>query len=316
MMAMGILGKLIHAGARLHQAGCGGCIGMGQAPATDRISLRTVPRNFPGRSGTREDLVYLCGPETATASALTGVITDPRTLGMKYPRFIEPETMLLNTDMLVPPAPEGEQYDLEKGPNIKPLPQLEPLPDTLEGLALLKVGDDISTDEIMPAGAKALPFRSNIPAISRFVFSRIDETYYERAIGYHKQGSFIVGGANYGQGSSREHAALGPRYLGVKAVIAKGFARIHLQNLSNFGILPLIFINPEDWKTISQGDKLSIPNVRNAIRKGNRIQVTNLTKDETYETVHPMSPYQVEMVLAGSLINLVKQKGLSPAKKS
>ncbi|TAK59964.1 aconitate hydratase [Methylobacter sp.] len=308
MTATGILGKLIHAGARLHQAGCGGCIGMGQAPATGRISLRTVPRNFPGRSGTSEDLVYLCSPETAAASALTGVITDPRTLSMACPRFTEPETALLNTEMLVAPAQEDEPYDLEKGPNIKPLPQLEPLSDTLEGPALLKVGDDISTDEILPAGAKVLPFRSNIPAISRFVFSPIDETYYERAMGYQKQGSFIVGGSNYGQGSSREHAALAPRYLGVKAVIAKSFARIHLQNLSNFGILPLIFANPDDWNKIAQGDRLSIPDVRNAIRQGNRIKVINLTKNETYETEHSMTHFQVEMVLAGSLINLVKQK--------
>ncbi|MGZ8174861.1 MULTISPECIES: aconitate hydratase [Methylobacter] len=308
MTATGILGKLIHAGARLHQAGCGGCIGMGQAPATGRISLRTVPRNFPGRSGTKEDQVYLCSPETAAASALTGVITDPRTLGMAYPRFVEPEMAHLNTEMLVPPAQEGEQYDLEKGPNIKPLPVLEPLPDTLEGPVLLKVGDDISTDEILPAGAKVLPFRSNIPAISRFVFSPIDETYYERAMGYQKQGSFVVGGSNYGQGSSREHAALGPRYLGVKAVIAKSFARIHLQNLSNFGILPLIFANPDDWNKIAQGDRLSIPDVRNAIRQGNSVKVINLTKNESYETEHRMTQYQVEMVLSGSLINLVKQK--------
>lgn len=308
MTATGILGKLIHAGARLHQAGCGGCIGMGQAPATGRISLRTVPRNFPGRSGTKEDLVYLCSPETAAASALTGVITDPRTLGMAYPRFTEPETALLNTEMLIAPAPEDEQYDLEKGPNIKPLPQLEPLPDTLEGPVLLKVRDDISTDEILPAGAKVLPFRSNIPAISRFVFSPIDETYYERAMGYQKQGSFVVGGSNYGQGSSREHAALAPRYLGVKAVIAKSFARIHLQNLSNFGILPLIFANPDDWNKIAQGDRLSIPDVRNAIRQGNSVKVINLTKNETYDTEHRMTHYQVDMVLAGSLINLVKQK--------
>jgi aconitate hydratase len=308
MTATSILGKLIHAGARLHQAGCGGCIGMGQAPATGRISLRTVPRNFPGRSGTKEDQVYLCSPETAAASALTGVITDPRTLGMAYPRFMPPETELLNIDMLVPPAREGEPYDLEKGPNIKPLPQLEPLPDILEGPALLKVGDDISTDEIMPAGAKVLPFRSNIPAISRFVFNPIDETFYERAMSYQKQGSFVIGGSNYGQGSSREHAALAPRYLGVKVVIAKGFARIHLQNLSNFGILPLIFTNPDDWNKIAQGDRLSIPDVRNSISRGNSVKVVNLTKNETYETEHPMTHYQVEMVLAGSLINLVKQK--------
>jgi len=316
MTAMGILGKLIHAGARLHQAGCGGCIGMGQAPASGRISLRTVPRNFPGRSGTRDDQVYLCSPETAAASALTGVITDPRLLGVAYPRFTEPETVILNTGMLIPPAPASEPYALEKGPNIKPLPDLEPMPDSLEGPVLLRVGDDISTDEIMPAGAKVLPFRSNIPAISRFVFSQIDETYYERAIGYQKQGSFVVGGTNYGQGSSREHAALAPRYLGVQAVIAKSFARIHLQNLSNFGILPLIFVNPDDWNKINQGDRLSLPGVRNAIRKGNSVNVINLTKNESYETVHLMSPYQVEMVLAGSLINLVKQKWSSPVKKS
>jgi len=228
---------------------------------------------------------------------------------------MDPETLLINTDMLVPPAQEGEPFDLEKGPNIKPLPELEPLPEALQGPVLLKAGNDISTDEIMPAGAKVLPFRSNIPAISQFVFSQIDETYYERAMDFHKQCSFIVGGANYGQGSSREHAALGPRYLGVIAVIAKSFARIHLQNLNNFGILPLIFTNPEDWKKISVGDKLSIPDVRNAIRKSNRIQINNLTKDETYETEHSMTPYQVEMVLAGSLINLVKRKRLNPAIK-
>ncbi|MGJ0483131.1 MAG: aconitate hydratase [Methylomicrobium sp.] len=312
MTAMGILAKLIHAGARLHQAGCGGCIGMGQAPATGRISLRTVPRNFPGRSGTKEDQVYLCSPETAAASALTGVITDPRTLGMPYPRVTEPTNVLLNATMLVPPAPEAEaeSYLLEKGPNIKPLPELEPMPEALEGPVLLKVGDDISTDEIMPAGARVLPFRSNIPAISKFVFSQVDETYYDRAMACRQQGSFVVGGANYGQGSSREHAALAPRYLGLKAVIAKSFARIHLQNLSNFGILPLIFVNPADWDRIAQGDRLSIPDVRNAIQQGKRVRVINLTKNETYETEHPLAPNAVEMVLAGGLINLVKQRSL------
>jgi len=311
MMHMGILGKLIHAGARLHQAGCGGCIGMGQAPATGRISLRTVPRNFPGRSGTKEDQVYLCSPETAAASALTGVITDPRELGIPYPQFNEPDALILNTEMLIEPLPEGESCTLEKGPNIKPLPNLEALPDSLEGPVLLKVGDNISTDEIMPAGAKVLPYRSNIPAISRFVFSQVDETYYNRAMRFQKQGSFVVGGANYGQGSSREHAALAPRYLGVRAVIAKGFSRIHLQNLSNFGILPLIFADPDDWNRIEQGDRLSLPDVRIAIQQGKTVRVVNLSKDEAYEAVHSMSPHEVEMVLAGSLINLVKQKGLS-----
>lgn len=308
MIELGILAKLIRAGARLHQAGCGGCIGMGQAPASGRISLRTVPRNFPGRSGTKEDQVYLCSPETAAASALIGVITDPRTLGMAYPRFKEPETNRLNTEMLVPPASEGAPYEMEKGPNIKPLPALEPLPDQLEGPVLLKLGDNISTDGIMPAGAKALAFRSNIPELSKFTFSQIDETYYARAMACQQQASFVVGGANYGQGSSREHAALAPRYLGLKAVLAKSFARIHLQNLSNFGILPLTFVNPEDWEKIAQGDVLSIPDVRNAIRKGSRVSVINLTKNETYKAEHSMTPRQVEMVLAGSLINLVRQK--------
>jgi aconitate hydratase len=309
MIALGYLGKLVRAGARIHQAGCGGCIGMGQAPATGRISLRTVPRNFPGRSGTKEDQIYLCSPETAAASALTGVITDPRTLGIAYPCFTEPGTICLNTEMLAPPALEHTLYELEKGPNIKPLPTFEPLPQQLEGPVLLKLADDISTDEIMPAGAKVLPFRSNIPEISKFAFSQIDETYYERARGCQKQGSFVVGGGNYGQGSSREHAALAPRYLGLKAVIAKSFARIHLQNLSNFGILPLTFINPNDWEKIAQGDVLSIPNVRNSIRNGKGVTLINLTQNTTYETEHMLTPRQVEMVLAGSLINLVRQKG-------
>lgn len=308
MIALGILGKLVRAGARLHQAGCGGCIGMGQAPATGRISLRTVPRNFPGRSGNKDDQVYLCSPETAAASALSGVITDPRTLNMAYPRFREPQSIRLNTEMLLAPAPEDASYQLEKGPNIKPLPTLEPLPERLEGPVLLKVADDISTDGIMPAGAKVLPFRSNIPELSKFVFSQIDPTYYERAMACRKQGSFVVGGANYGQGSSREHAALCPRYLGLQAVLAKSFARIHLQNLSNFGILPLTFVNPDDWDQIAPGDVLAIPDVRNAICHGNRIKVINLTRDLTYETEHPLTPRQVEMVLAGSLINLVRQK--------
>jgi len=311
LIELGYLAKLIHAGARLHQAGCGGCIGMGQAPATGRISLRTVPRNFPGRSGTKEDQVYLCSPETAAASALTGMITDPRTLDMPYPRFKKPATLHLNTEMLEPPAQEGESYDLEKGPNIKPLPILDPLPDRLEGPVLLKVANNISTDEIMPAGSKVLPFRSNIPAISRFVFSRVDETYYQRAMSYQQQGSFVIGGDNYGQGSSREHAALAPRYLGLKVVIAKSFARIHMQNLSNFGILPLIFLNPDDWEQIDQDNVLSIPNIRAAIGVGNKVKVINLSRNETYATEHQMTPHQIEIILAGSLINLVSQKGLS-----
>jgi aconitate hydratase len=306
LTSSGILQKLIHSGARIHQAGCNGCIGMGQAPATGKISLRTVPRNFPGRSGTKDDLVYLCSPETAAASALTGVITDPRTLHMDYPKFEEPDKIIINKEMLIEPSTGGEKIELEKGPNIKPLPPLQPLPERLEGPVLLKVGDDISTDDIMPAGAKVLPFRSNIPEISKFTFSRIDETYYDRAITHRESGSFVIGGLNYGQGSSREHAALGPRYLGLKTVIAKSFARIHWQNLCNFGILPLTFVNSDDWGSIEQDDVLDIDDIRNIIQYGKAITVFNKTKDESYEAEHDMSDRQVRMVLAGSLINLVK----------
>jgi aconitate hydratase len=302
----GLLQKFIHAGARIHQAGCNGCIGMGQAPATGRISLRTVPRNFPGRSGTKNDLVYLCSPETAAASALTGVITDPRTLDTKYPRVEGPGTIMINKEMLLAPAEEGKHVELEKGPNIKPLPLFDPLPDKLGGPVLLKVGDDISTDEILPAGTEVLPFRSNIPEISRFTFSRIDETYYERAMRHQGSGSFVVGGINYGQGSSREHAVIAPRYLGLRAVIARGFARIHRQNLCNFGILPLTFVNPGDWGKIDQGDDLLIDAVREGITRGTSIKITNRTKNEIYESEHAMSDRQVKMVLAGSLINLMR----------
>lgn len=309
LVAMGFLGKLIQSGARIHQAGCNGCIGMGQAPATGRISLRTVPRNFPGRSGTKEDQVYLCSPETATASALTGVITDPRSLDMEYPRFTEPEELRLETAMLEAPldATESERIELVKGPNIEPLPDFEPLPDRLEGPVLLKVDDDISTDEIMPAGARVLPFRSNVPEISKFVFRDIDEGFYERAMKTQKQGFFVVGGDNYGQGSSREHAALAPRYLGLKAVVAKSFARIHWQNLVNFGILPLQFTNPEDWQKIDQDDVLVGEDLRGAVERGATIRITNKTKNQSVETKHTLSPRQVRIVLAGGLINTVRE---------
>jgi len=307
LASLGHLGKLIRAGARVHQAGCNGCIGMGQAPATDRISLRTVPRNFPGRSGTREDKVYLCSPETAVASALTGVITDPRTLGIEYPQFTEPDTMILSTSLLLPPSEEGEEVTLEKGPNIKALPSFEPLPDALEGPVLLKVGDDVSTDEILPADSRVLPFRSNIPEISKFTFNGIDPTYYDRAMKHRDRGSFVVGGENYGQGSSREHAALAPRYLGVKVVLAKGFARIHWQNLINFGILPVQLVHPQDWEKIDQEDVLVLRDVHGALRNGNTVKVENQTKGQTYDTIHTMSRRQVNIVLRGGLINAARE---------
>ncbi len=303
----GYLQKLLHAGARIHQAGCNGCIGMGQAPATGKISLRTVPRNFLGRSGTKEDQVYLCSPETAAASALRGVITDPRTLDMDYPHFTEPDEIVINTHTLLAPSDDGEKVTLEKGPNIKPFPLFDPLPLVLECPVLLKVGDNISTDDILPAGTKVLPFRSNIPEISKFTYGQVDETYYDRAFKLRDTGSIIVGGSNYGQGSSREHAVIAPRYIGVKAVIAKSFARIHWQNLANFGVLPLTFNNPEDYKTIDRDDNLKIQDVRDVIQNGNKVQVINQTKNATYDTRHALSNYQVEMVLEGSLINIFKK---------
>jgi aconitate hydratase len=301
-----LLAKLIRAGARLHQAGCNGCIGMGQAPATRRISLRTVPRNFPGRSGTRDDLVYLCSPETATASALMGTITDPRDLPMPYPIFKEPQAVLVNKEMLVGPNPQDAGIALDTGPNIQPLPRFPALAETQEGPVLLKVGDNVSTDEIMPAGAKVLPFRSNIPAISEFVFAQIDGGFYRRTLPYREQGFFVVGGENYGQGSSREHAALAPRYLGLRAVLAKSFARIHHGNLVNFGIVPLVFLDPENWSDIRQEDMLRIESLRSALVGGASVVVENVTRGRNYEMRHGLSRRQVDALLAGGLINSVK----------
>jgi aconitate hydratase len=306
----GYLLKLIEAGARIHQAGCMGCIGMGQAPATDKISLRTVPRNFPGRSGTQEDRVYLCSPETAAASALTGVITDPRDLRITYPRYTPPSRDYVNTEMLVAPPADGRGVLLVKGPNITSLPDFEPLGESIEGPVLLKVGDNVSTDEILPAGAKVLPLRSNIPAISRYAFAAIDETYHGRALEHRDRGGhFIVAGDNYGQGSSREHAAIAPRYLGLHAVIAKRFARIHAQNLLNFGVLPLTFADVLDYDRIDAGDELTVPRVREQIHTRSDITIENRTKKQTYHCVHDLSSREVELVIAGSLITFLQQRG-------
>jgi len=305
----GGLADLIRAGARIHQAGCNGCIGMGQAPASGRNSLRTVPRNFPGRSGTREDAVYLCSPETAAVSALTGKITDPRAMGqqMEYPRYREPDAIAVNTEMLVPPPEDAGQVELVKGPNIHSLPKLEPLPESVAGPVLMKVGDDVSTDEILPAGTRVLPYRSNIPMISRFTFAQIDDGYWERAEEFREEGHFVVGGSNYGQGSSREHAALAPRYLGVRAVIARSFARIHAQNLANFGIVPLIFSDPDDHGRIDQGDALRIDGLRAGLEEGaSELEVVNETRDQRYPVTHRLSERQVEMILAGSILNLYR----------
>jgi aconitate hydratase len=305
---------LVQAGGRIHQAGCNGCIGMGQAPATHTISLRTVPRNFAGRSGTREDQVCLVSPETAAASALTGVITDPRDLGkqgMAYPRIKDPENPLIKQEWLLPPIPpqEARQVELQRGPNIAALPAFDELPDRLELPVLLKMGDNISTDEIMPAGTRVLPFRSNIPKISEFSFDIIDPTYHDRAVGVREQsGHAVLAGHNYGQGSSREHAALAPRFLGLRLVVAKSFARIHWQNLVNFGIVPLTFGDVEDYATIEQGDRLHLDNLRHALPSGADIEVHNETKGKTYRLQHALSRRQLDLILSGGVINWLKTR--------
>ncbi len=305
--------NLIQAGARFHQAGCMGCIGMGQAPASDQISLRTVPRNFPGRSGNADDQVYLCSPETGAASALTGEITDPRDLekiyGMTYPKFVPPAKELINTEMLVPPPEHGSHVQLEKGPNIMSFPQFGALPDRASVPVVLKVGDNISTDEILPAGARVLPYRSNIPGISEFVFSVVDESFSQKAKAAQEEfgGHVVVAGNNYAQGSSREHAAIAPKYLGQVAVLAKSYARIGWQNLVNFGIMPLEFVNPEDYDTIQQGDELEMVGLRDALTEGHPISVKNKTQGLIYAMTHSVSPRQVKILLNGGLINEFKQ---------
>lgn len=308
--------KLIAAGARFHQSGCMGCIGMGQAPASGTISLRTMPRNFPSRSGTEDDQVHLCSPETAAASALTGKITDPRDLeklyDMKYPRFEYPEKEIINTMMLVKPAEDGSKVELKKGPNIKSLPYIDPLKDRCDVPVLLKMEDNVSTDEILRAGAEVLPFRSNLPEISKFSYSVIDDTFYDRAQKAKEEhgGHIVVAKDNYAQGSSREHAALAPKYLGQIAVIANSYARIAWQNLVNFGILPLEFIDISDYDKIEQGDHVSFQNLREDVKNRNNIKVV-IAKEGgekvEIETKHSMSDRQIQVLLKGGIINEFKE---------
>lgn len=308
--------NLIKAGARFHQSGCMGCIGMGQAPASNSISLRTMPRNFPDRSGTKDDQVYLCSPETAAASALTGEITDPRKIvniyGMGYPTFEAPELEIINKDMLVPPPKHKTEIKLKKGPNIKSLPNMEGLKSEYEVPILLKMGDNISTDEIMKAGAEVLPFRSNIPEISKFSYSVIDETFYKRALNAKEKygGHIVVAGENYAQGSSREHAAIAPKYLGQVAVIAKDYARIAWQNLVNFGILPLEFNNPDDYDVLEQGAIISFKNLKRDIAEGNSIRALVKNKNDHREVVlsHKLSKRQIDLLMKGGTINNFKEK--------
>lgn len=301
----GLLADLISAGARVLEAACGPCIGMGQAPRSGGISLRSFNRNFEGRSGTPDAKVYLCSPETAAVSALRGVLSDPRDFG---PYVAEREPERYDTDdqgMILPPSPDPDSVEVVRGPNIKPLPVRGPLETSIEGTILLKVGDNITTDHIMPAGSKILPLRSNIPAISEYVFVRIDPQFPDRARAH--GGGLIVAGANYGQGSSREHAALAPMYLGVKAVLAKSFARIHRANLINFGILPLVFEQEVDYDTLAQGDRLVITDVRTQLEQGVTVTVESLDVGTHFRVTCDLSDRQRQILLSGGLLNHVRQ---------
>ena len=303
----GALADLIAAGARILESACGPCIGMGQSPNTNGVSLRTFNRNFEGRSGTATGQVYLVSPETAAVSALTGVFTNPQTLGEKVD-IAQPEHFLINDNMVEPPAPveEMDKVEVLRGPNIKEFPTTSALEETITAKALLKVGDNITTDHIMPAGAKILPYRSNIPYLSNFCFAVCDEKFPERC---RKEGpSIIIGGSNYGQGSSREHAALVPLYLGVKAVVAKSFARIHCANLANAGILPFTFKNEADYDTIDQMDELELSNIRNAIANGGKVILKSKTKGTEIELEPVLTERQRDLVLAGGLLNYTREQ--------
>lgn len=309
--------NLITAGARYHQSGCMGCIGMGQAPASGTVSLRTMPRNFPDRSGTKDDQVHLCSPETAAASALTGKITDPRDIAkdydMEYPQYQSPEMQIINTDMLLGPPENNANLELEKGPNIKSLPEIEPLKDSCEVPLLLKMEDNVSTDEILKAGAEVLPFRSNLPEISKYAFTVIDESFYDRAMKSKEthDGHMVVAADNYAQGSSREHAAIAPKYLGQVAVLAKSYARIAWQNLVNFGILPLEFENDADYEKMAQGDTMILKNLREDVRNRKTIQVTIRKEDGSEVSVptkHSLSDRQINIILKGGIINEFKER--------
>ena len=301
----GALSVMIDAGARILESACGPCIGMGQAPNSGGISLRTFNRNFLGRSGTKDGQIYLVSPEVAAASAIAGVLTDPRELG-DMPEFKLPEEFLINDNMVEPPVDEKDMDSVEvlRGPNIKPFPVAEPLVQAIDAPCSLKVGDNITTDHIMPAGAKILPLRSNIPEISKHCFTVCDETFPQRA--KELGNSVIVGGSNYGQGSSREHAALAPLYLGVKAVIVKSFARIHMSNLVNAGILPLVFANEADYDMIEQGDAIVIENVKEQIMAGDTLTALNKTKGTSFQVVLNVSDRQKQMLYAGGLLNYTK----------
>jgi aconitate hydratase len=304
MIHSGEMIDLLQSGARILENTCGPCIGMGLAPKSNAVSLRTFNRNFLGRSGTKSAQTYLVSPETAAVSAISGKLTDPRSFG-SLPEIKMPVKFFVNDNMIIPPLPPEKAKDVKivRGPNIKPLPEFHPLPDKLSGDVLLKVEDDITTDHIMPAGAKILPLRSNIPEISKFVFNVLDETFPERSL--EKGGGFIIGGENYGQGSSREHAAIAPKYLGIKAVIVKSFARIHLANLVNFGIVPLTFVNKNDYNNIDQGDKFEID--LTTINSG-KIILRNLSKNSELSLTHSLNDTELEILKTGGKLTYIKHK--------
>ncbi len=302
----GALAEMVAAGARILESACGPCIGMGQAPASNAVSLRTFNRNFEGRSGTKSANVYLVSPETAAVSALSGMMTDPRTLG-DAPTITMPDKFLINDNMILAPAPENNNVEVVRGPNIKPFPINSELPERVEGVALIKVGDNITTDHIMPSNAKLLPFRSNIPYLAEYCLAPCDPEFAKRA--KENRGGFIIGGDNYGQGSSREHAALAPLQLGVKGVLAKSFARIHMANLINSGILPMTFMNEADYDRISQGDIIVLENIREQIRAGNEIILTNKRDESKIKVNIALSGRQVDIMLAGGLLNYTKNHG-------
>lgn len=301
----GALADMVAAGARILESACGPCIGMGQAPCTDAVSLRTFNRNFEGRSGTVSAKVYLVSPEVAAASALTGVLTDPRELG-EAPKIEMPKEFLINDNMVIAPAPENNDVEVVRGPNIKPFPLNTALKDKVTGKALIKVGDNITTDHIMPSNAKLLPFRSNVPHLAEYCLTPCDPEFPARAKA--NGGGFIIGGSNYGQGSSREHAALAPLQLGVKGVIAKSFARIHMANLINSGIIPMTFENEADYDSIELNDELAIENAIEQVKKADTIVVKNLTKNTQFNVKVTLSERQVEMILAGGLINYTRHQ--------
>ena len=302
----GALSDIIDAGARILESACGPCIGMGQSPNSKGVSLRTFNRNFPGRSGTKDAGVYLLSPEAAAISAIRGVLTDPRELG-EMPNFRLPETFVINDNMITLPADEkdADKVEILKGPNIKSYPKTSPLADSLSVQCSLKVGDNITTDHIMPAGSKILPLRSNIPEISKYCFSAVDETFPQRALSLGS--SVIVGGSNYGQGSSREHAALAPLYLGIKAVIVKSFARIHKANLVNAGILPLTFENEADYDKISQSDTLEFSDLRNAVAKDSVIYATLSSTGEKIPLNLELSERERKIILDGGLLDYTRE---------